>query len=331
VSYIKYWKKTTNVFLFVLSFLFKLKPKIVVHEANPSILSLPLVFFFCKISRAKFVLWGHGYNRNSIFNPSRYFKSYVRLLYLRLADAVIFYDYTTMIFFRKYLDSNKLFVAQNTIDTKKLTSIAKEFDIIGKNRIKKEIGFTADFNIIFIGRLLFEKDPFSALKIFEKVKNKFKGQTINLHFIGDGPARNHLIEYIKKNNLGSEVKLYGAIYDDIKIGKLLYGSDLVINPGYVGLNVNQSFCFNIPVFTFSQSASGPFHSPEVEYLKDGETGFFAEPYDYNELAEKIINYLKSTILQENLKSNIKFMVENVITIDNMLKGFTDCFEYLLVK
>lgn len=328
IKYFKYWEKVTNVFLFVFNELLKIKPDIIVHEANPSILSMPLVYLYCLITNSKFVLWGHGYNRNQGFNSCSNIKSKIRLFFLKKSDAIILYDISTKNKLTNYFSKKKLFVAQNTIDTKRLLKLRDNLENKGKSIVKKELGFETDYNLIFIGRLLPEKKPFETLKLFETLKNKFNERTIGLHIIGDGPEFDKIYKYIKNNSLDSSVKLYGGIYNDNEIGKKMYASDILINPGYVGLNVNHAFCFNLPVFTFFQGKDGPFHSPEVEFIVDGQTGFFCKPFDYHEMVEKIVAYLISNELQDFMKTKIKFMADNIITIENMAKGFHECFAYL---
>lgn len=328
VNFIKYWKKETNVFLFVFKDLLKIKPDIVIHEANPSILSLIFVLIYCHLTHKKFVLWGHGYNRNYGFNPYSNIKSLIRLWFMKISDAIIFYDNTTRNEIKKYVPENKLFVAQNTLDTKKLLYIRRKLENKGKSSLKKELGFESDYNLVYLGRLISEKKPFETLKLFEIIRCKFKEKTFSLHIIGDGPEFSKIYNYINNNNLNSKIKLYGNLYDDEEISKILYASDILINPGYVGLNVNHALYFFCPIFTFYQGPTGPFHSPEIEFVIEGETGFFSVPFNYEEMAEKIIYYLKTEELQNFVEDKIKNITEKIITLENMINGFHECFKYL---
>lgn len=329
IDFFKYGRKPTNVFLFVFKRLIKIKAKILVHEANPSILSLPFTFVLCKIMKTKFVLWGHGYNRSKGFYLN--LKLRIRLLFMKMADAVVFYDYRTKEIISNYIDEKKLFVALNTINTYEFISLKNQYDKIGKDKIKSKLGFLAKYNMLFIGRLIPEKKTIEAIKTFIEIKEKMCQASINIHIIGDGPLKKDVESFVIKNNLEQFVRIHGAIYDEKELSKILYISDLVINPGYVGLNVNHAYCFNIPIFTFNQGKYGPFHSPEIEYVKNFETGFFAEPYNYSQLADLIIKYLSDKELQETIYYNIEHLIKNKITIDNMLDGFRECFDYLKPK
>ena len=51
----------------------------------------------------------------------------------------------------------KLFVASNTLDTEELNNIYNELARLGKEQVKKELGFTNQHNLVFIGRLLARK------------------------------------------------------------------------------------------------------------------------------------------------------------------------------
>jgi len=331
VKYCKYWKKVTNVYLFVFSDLIRIKPQIIVHEANPSILSLPLVLLFCKITGAKIVLWGHGYNRKRNFNPYKCFTDFIRFVFLKAADAVILYDLVTKSFFEKYFLSKKLFVAQNTIDTRNLLLLEKKLERIGKDKIKAELGFEKKYNLVYVGRVIEEKRPADLLKILKLLINKIETKDICLHIIGDGPLKENLEKDSIALNLNSHVIFHGAIYENDKLSKLLFASDLMINPGYVGLNVNHAFCFNLPIFTFSKGESGPFHSPEVVYVKHGKTGFFADPFNYMQLANMMENYLMMKELQTEVSRNILKLVNDEMAFENMVNGFKECFNYLGTK
>jgi len=247
---------------------------------------------------------------------------------MKISDAVIFYDYATKNLFCNYLEQEKLFVALNTIDTQSMLMQKKMLELQGRDNLKKKTKFDAQFNLLFLGRLLKDKKPIEAIMTFLEIKAKLKDTSIKLHIVGKGPEESNIVSLLKMKKIENDIIMHGEVYEERELAKILFLSDIVINPGYVGLNVNHAFCFNIPVFTFSQGKLGPFHSPEIEYIKHDETGFLAKPFDYDQLAELILTYIRNNTLQERIKQNIQSYTNNVITIENMIKGLKDCFNYL---
>ena len=71
VRSVKYGNKETNVFLFVLFQIIKFNPEIIIHEFNPSILSLHTSYIYSRLLGKKIILWGHGYNRRIVRKSTR--------------------------------------------------------------------------------------------------------------------------------------------------------------------------------------------------------------------------------------------------------------------
>jgi len=299
--------------------IFRHRPKIVIIEFALSIISNWLVLFLRPFLKYKVILWSHGYNRKTGFNPKKYLSDNLRLYWFKKADAIILYSHNDKKKIRSFvLNDKKIFVAPNTLDTEKLLKIRDNLEKIGRKTIKKEMGFKKKYNIIYLGRLLKEKEPDRLLDIFKILSDKVK--SIELHIIGNGPLYNKLL----KESNGLNVRLWGSISDDIVIGKLLFSSDLMIIPGYVGLSVVHSFCFDCPVVTQKQSGNGP----EIEYLKDCETGLLVEFGDNRKMANAVIKYLFShKDIKDNFKKNIRNMVKKRCSIDNMIDGFKKAIDY----
>ena len=326
----KYAPKDTAIHLMVLPSILKFKPHIIIHEFTPSIISLHISFLISKFLGIKFIVWGHGYNRTKSFNPRKSLSSKIRLFYMRYSDAVILYGYETKNELSKYVSEKKLFVAPNTIDTNRFLDIYKIFDKIGREIIRQRIGFTHLYNILFIGRLLKNKLPDYLILLYEKLILKFPDK-IAVHFVGEGEMLIPLQQEVLLKNYSKDFFFHGEIHDDIKSGELLYASDIMVMPGYVGLSVNHAFCFACPVATFKQGPNGPFHSPEIEYIRDNLTGILAKSFDLDDMADRVVEYLQNNELQMKMRSNISNLINTTCSINQMLLGFTNCFKSLSIK
>ena len=123
----------------------------------------------------------------------------------------------------------------------------------------------------------------------------------------------------------------GAIYMREITSKYLYIADLLLMPGYLGLSVNHAFSFATPVVSFEQGEKGPFHGPEVEYVKNKLTGYLAKNYDVGDLCDFVIELYKNKSLQIEMKKEINYCVENRCNINNMANGFVNAINYVTLN
>jgi glycosyltransferase involved in cell wall biosynthesis len=323
-------KKETGVYLFISNNLEKIKPQVVIHEFAIGIMSLFITYLKCKLLNIKFILYSHGYNRKKGFNPQYSWADKIRLFYLKKADAVIVYGQLDKRVLGSCINTDKIFVAQNTLDTHQLLYIKNKLVLEGKEKLKKRLGFDKQFNLVFIGRLLADKNP--AL-VIEALNQLIKTYNLNiaLHYVGEGQEYSNLKEKVEKLGLTNNVVFHGAIHDEIKTGEILFASDIMVMPGYLGLSVNHAFCFDCPVMSFEQQENGPFHSPEVEYVINDETGFLLPVHSAESLAYALNNYFINPTLQIKIKENIQQMVAEVFPIEKMVKGLDDAINYVISK
>jgi len=303
---------------------------LVIHELAIGIISLPFTFLLCKILGIQFALWGHAYDRKRKFNPDKSLKDKIRLFYLQKSDAIITYGKQEKEFLAKIVDDKKIFIAQNTLDVPYLSKIKIQLEAEGKDAVKKRLNIVQKHNLIFIGRLLPSKHPEILIRVYEKLKDKLNNN-LGIHFVGDGEMFNNLKTEVITKGYEKNFYFHRAIHDDEKTGELLYVCDMMVMPGYLGLSVNHAFCFECPIVSFQQGSDGPFHSPEVEYVENGKTGFLIETGNIEMMTTQIFNYLMDENLQQEMKNNILNMITNVCSIENMEKGFINCIDYLNIN
>jgi glycosyltransferase involved in cell wall biosynthesis len=322
----QYSKKDTHIILNVFPYIIRERPKVIIHEFSMGILSLFPTYIVAKLLCIKFILWGHGYDRTQGFYPEKSFIDKLRMFLVKKADAIIFYGQEAKSEFSEYVTEEKLFIASNCLNTNVLNSIRDKLEAEGKENVKKRIGYIHKFNLIFIGRLLQSKKPELLIEVY-KYLAKMHGDTVCIHFVGDGDCLDQIKNTVIEKGLNSNFKFYGAVNDDTKNGELLYCSDLMVMPGLVGLSINHAFNFDCPVVTFQQTG----HGPEVEYLINGETGFLVEDYATESMALIISKYLNNIDVQDRMKARIRKMVETTCSINNFISGFDNAIKYVLKK
>lgn len=296
--------------IYNLKLIFQDTPNILIFRGNVRNLLLPIILLIRKILGKKTIVWGQAISRKRGFNPTINFFDFYSLLILKLSDSYILYDLPTKNILSSYVNSNKLFVAKNTIDFK----IEEVYYNKYKNKInhiKEELGFTSKINLCFIGRLSERKKIPRLISIF----NEFRNHThdISLWIIGAGPFSKYITEFSDRN---SNIHYVGPKYGE-EASKYLICSDAMLMPGWMGLAVNHSLFFGLPVFSETTKGSLINHAPEGSYIQNGYNGFLNEENDNIELNINISKFLKNI---KFYKKNSRDYALNNLGVENMVSG-----------
>jgi glycosyltransferase involved in cell wall biosynthesis len=159
----------------------------------------------------------------------------------------------------------------------------------------------------------FNRKKLIGILLTQLAKQKITDCTISIIVVVDGPLREKLIEDIYMKKLEKNVRFYGEIYDDLLTGELLFISDLMLMPGYLGLSVNHAFCYDCPVFSFKRGENGPYHSPEIDYVVDGMTVYLVDNFNIEKMVSIISDYLNNSEIQKNVKK-ISEIVSKIIAL-----------------
>ncbi|MGM0582453.1 MAG: glycosyltransferase family 4 protein [Bacteroidota bacterium] len=281
---------------------------------------IPLIFIN-KMLGVKTILWGQAISRRRIFRPFRNIVDLFYLFILKICDSYILYDSKTKKILSNYIKKEKLFVANNTINTDKEFLFLKKLESLDRQRIKNDIGINTDISLCFIGRLTKRKKIDYLLEVFYAVEKQY--DSIGLYIIGDGPQYEKVVEKIKKLNL-TNVKLIGSMYG-FEAAKYLYGCDIMIMPGWLGLAVNHALIYGLPIVSQKKDEYLTGHAPESVHLKHKYNGWFAR---YND-KEDMVKGVKEIISNYDFYSSnaTKYAKEN-LKIERMVEGFTQAYEYV---
>jgi glycosyltransferase involved in cell wall biosynthesis len=318
-------KKENFVIQNVLIPLLKSKPEVVISEFSLGYLTFWALLFLKPIFKYKFIAWTHGLSNKEMIAPFSSVKNKIALFIYKKLDSVIFYSSLRKQLASKHLKTDRgLFVAPNTIDTSELISLHEKFRAVGRDNIRKELNFREKYHLIFIGRLLKGKRIDLLLAVFEKLQSTFD---IALHVIGMGPE----LEVVRRyDNKLQSLYYHGAIFDNKITGKYLYASDILLNPGYIGLSIVSAFAFAKPVITCRTTPQGPFHSPEFEYLKHGKNSFLCHP-----TVESISSAIKKLLEDRELLISMSHVAFETAIKDcspeKMIRGFQEAIAFVSEK
>lgn len=123
-------------------------------------------------------------------------------------------------FGRKGVLLSKFRVMNNGIDTERFRFLPEI-----REAVRKSNGWDDSFVVMHVGRLSIEKNQLFLIKIIEELYKKH--HDVKLVFIGDGPERQKLIDYVSKSGLEKIVEFRG---NQKEVEKFLDGADVFCLP-----------------------------------------------------------------------------------------------------
>lgn len=174
----------------------------------------------------------------------------------------------------------KSIILNNIIDVKKTREIASESI--------SEISF----DIVSIGRMVYQKNPERLIGIIEKVAKKKKN--IRACIIGDGELFNKVSQLIQRKSLETNIKLLG--YMEKPLGILLHSRVFLMSSRWEGtpMSVLESLALGTPVV-------GTPVDGMLELVEDGLNGYLSDDDDV--IADHIIDIVTNDALHNQLSDN----------------------------
>ncbi|WP_125980749.1 glycosyltransferase [Loigolactobacillus iwatensis] len=179
--------------------------------------------------------------------------------------------------------------------------------------IRRELNIPAD--AIVIGnnsRLCEQKDPFTFVKIAEKITQKYP--QIHFVYVGDGPLFKEVSDYVAKNNLGGQVHLMGYRADS---ERLVTGYDYFLLPSlYEGLPYAplEALRAHIPVI-----ASRVVGNTEV--VQEGVNGYL---FDATDIKQAVL-MVEKAIQQELCKETIQKDFQKRFSLEQMVAQISEAY------
>jgi glycosyltransferase involved in cell wall biosynthesis len=237
------------------------------------------------------------------------------------ADAVVTYTQEIARQLKETLEPEKVFVAQNTLDTQFLFSEYDRLSQEGKTSVRRRLDLPDRQIVLYLGRLIEEKGTRQIINIVNRLS------TDNLLLvIGEGPERGFLERTAQKK--GVDVRFTGSINDDRELAPFIYASDVLLNPGYVGLSVVHAFALGVPIVAPAPSGPGRYHSPEWVHVRSGENGLLVDDPTEERMSTAVRDILADQVLYSEAAQ--KYARES-LSIDRMLDGLMEAIQYVSSK
>ena len=300
---------------------FACNPSVLLAEESPRTLSLPCLVTTAQRKGIGTLLWGHfSSNKRALsrLNPlDRY-----RIALAKRVDGCVCYTDQIAELIAPYVPGKRCFVARNTLDTPLLFKLHSALVAEGKARVRNRLGLPEQGRIVvFIGRLVADKRPEILLDLHKALGITEENALV---LIGDGPEYAKLQAKVKNEGLNN-VFLPGAIPRLEDSAPWIYAADVMVCPGYVGLNVNHAFCLGLPVVTCtSPDPKIRYHSPEIAYLQPNLNGMQARYGDLDELVQAVLAVLDN---RDNFSANALAYAQANLRLENMIDGLVEAIQY----
>ncbi|MCB2200608.1 glycosyltransferase family 4 protein [bacterium] len=310
-------KNPTNLVQNVLPVLLKYRPSIVITQVETLYMTHWLLRLLQPVFGYRMIAWSHGVINSEMHHPFVPGNGKVRLWIFRHVHAILVYSDARKKLVEKHLPpaNTPVFTAWNSTDTNDLFSYRDSLRKEGVARVRERIGYTNKYNLLFISRLDRRKRLDILVEAFDKVLES--GLDVALHVIGDGEMMPWLLEQAGKRKA---LLAHGRIEGTQAKGDHLFAADLSVMPGDVGLSIVDSFSFGTPFITLARTPDGPFHGPELDYLRPGKNGSIVDG-GASELAEEIVDLLKAEPTLKQMSLEAERTAREGCSIERMMEGF----------
>jgi len=215
---------------------------------------------------------------------------------------------------KKYSDPKKVSVIHNGVDLslfdpspfhKKSETIKNKYGVPPENQ-----------TVVFISRLIREKDPFSFLKIAKKVSIANPRTTFII--AGDGYLRNALVKKIKSLNLTGKIKFLGfseEIPEILSIASVFVSTSLT--EGF-GLSAAEAMAMGVPAVISDVGG-------HKELISAG-SGFCVRTRDLNGFTKKIEYLLSHENVRKDMGAKARQRVESEFSLAKTVNEMVSVYE-----
>ena len=265
----------------------------------------------------KVAYWGQGVNVRAQ-NPNS-FPEHVKALLLKMVDWWFAYsEHTLEILQKAGYPENRITVVQNAVDNEAFKFAIEAVTPRDVTSLRAALGITGSKVGLYCGAFIPPKRMAIVLQACVAIHRRIPD--FEAIIIGSGPDQS-LVEAAAASNpwlhyVGPKFGAERAPYFRI--------SDVLIQPGTIGLVIVDSFVAEVPLFTTDLSA----HGPEIAFLENDSNGCVT-PDSLDAYVDAVCRFLESTTQRQALiegcrRSARKYSMDAMVT--NMTAGIKACLE-----
>jgi len=214
---------------------------------------------------------------------------------------------------------------------KELFKIKNNYRIIYRGRCKNTHlpqKNNSQFLLMNVGRQEFAKGQIDILKALKHLYDNLlssKERNVKIQILGfEGKSSKNLIEFIKENDLQSEVEIIGYVNN---VEQRIVNADVFVFPSYyegLGGSLIEAFAAKIPCICSD--------IPVLREVVGNEKGaLFCKPGDYIDLANKILELYRNKDLRNSLKNYSFTRFQNSFEIHTIHFEMLEMYKDLYLK
>lgn len=281
---------------------------VIIEQANILLINYYLLLKK-NFTRQKVAFWGHGCNmqasRNSMANK---FKA----LYSTKVDWWFAYTKgTKKVIISAGFPGERVTVVQNSINTDDLIKAKHTFSAEDIQTVRRQFGLHNCKVGLYCGGMYKEKRLNFLLDACKCIKQYMP--SFQMIFIGDGPD---FFILKQASNKKKWIHFIGPKFGYAKV-KYYLMSDIILNPGAVGLSIIDTFVLERPLVTTRM----PYHGPEIEYLRPNTNGVLSDN-SLEAFSKAAINLFSDDDLLHRLKKGCRESASDY-TMKKMVNNFGD--------
>lgn len=257
--------------------------------------------------RKKTILWGIGVaaGYNMRYDGCSRTAQAVKKMIQKAAAAVFYSSYPVEKYSQMGIDSEKLFVANNTVPVLPVETCPRD-------------------TILFIGTLYRAKKIFELLENYRSAYSKDQDLS-KLVIVGDGEEYDAVCKWIKENKLQEKIQLTGAIFDEEILKTFFARAIMCVSPDQAGLSVLKSMGYGVPFVTHKDAITGG----ERFNIVDDVNGVLFD--DFSCIEGIFLDSVKNKEKYVQMGVNAKEHYFANRTIPQMVDGFVQAVEYCCRK
>lgn len=274
---------------------------------------LPLLFqLLAPFRRVRFAYWGHGRNFQSA-KPNSPAERLKRSLACKVDWWFAYNDLSARVVASYGFPAERITSVGNAVDTTGMKRRLLELSPAEIDEARATHGIHSENVAVYTGGLYPNKRIDFLIEAARSIRRAIAD--FELVVIGDGPESFKVKEAAEAEKW---IHFLGSKNDSDKVPYWAVAK-LLLMPGLVGLVVVDSFALGVPIVTTDY----PFHSPEIDYLKDGENGCIVPcGEDVGIYAEAVVQLLQDPDRIASLKQGA-IRSSELHSIENMAANFAD--------
>jgi glycosyltransferase involved in cell wall biosynthesis len=249
----------------------------VVFELGWQIVSNPWLVYAAHRSGAVAIPWTKGIAESG--QPRPRWRKWLEKLFIGRCDTLLVYGQVSANYFTDYgFPRERIFVAQNTVDVRRIVETVPESRIRGL-QLRNNLHLTDEVIIGYLGRLVSQKQVDRIIEAFCRVHAA--GLKARLVIAGDGPERQALEGQARRSGASAAIHFCGRVSEE-DIGGYFQLFDVFVSAFSAGLAILEAMAHGkIPLIT-------PELRPETELVVQGVTGVITADYSVESLADGML-------------------------------------------